>query len=403
MATGAPDLLAREFEIDPNAMMGTMREEYPVLWHEGTQSWVLSRYDDVERAFKDKVFTSDNYSWQLEPVHGRTILQMDGREHSLHRNLIQPAFRGSELTEKFVPVIELNAATLIDSFRSTGRCDLVKDFTVRFPINVIVDMLGLDKSDHDRFQAWYHSIMAFLSNLTGDEQTMQQGLATKDELEAYMMPIIADRRASPRDDLLSTLCTAAIDGEQMTDGEIKAFVSLLLVAGGETTDKALANMFMNLIANPDQLEAVRADRSLIDSAFAETLRHSPPVQMIMRQPSADVEMHGTVIPAGSTVTCLLAAANRDPRHFADPDRFDIFRDDLEPGKAFSGAANHVGFALGRHFCVGAMLARAEVEIATNQLLDAMEDIAFDGDPPTPRGVFTRAPTSMPLTFTPSAG
>ena len=384
MAAAAPDLLAPEFEIDPTAMMETLREEYPVFWHAGTQSWVLSRYDDVERAFKDKVFTSDNYSWQLEPVHGRTILQMDGREHSLHRNLIQPAFRGSELTEKFMPVIAKNAETLIDSFRSTGRCDLVQDFTVRFPINVIVDMLGLDKSDQARFQTWYHSIMAFLSNLTGDEQTMQQGLATKDELEAYMLPIITDRRASPRDDLLTTLCTASIDGEQMTDTEIKAFVSLLLVAGGETTDKALANMFMNLIANPDQMDAVRNDRSLIDAAFAETLRHSPPVQMIMRQPSAeDVDIDGTVIPAGATVTCLLAAANRDPRHFADPERFDIFRDDLEPGKAFSGAANHVGFALGRHFCVGAMLAEAEVEIATNQLLDAMDDIAFDGDPPTP--------------------
>lgn len=174
------------------------------------------------------------------------------------------------------------------------------------------------------------------------------------------------------------------------------------MAGGETTDKALSNMFMNLVANPEQLDAVRSDRSLIDVAFAEILRHSPPVQMIMRQPSTDVDIDGTVIPAGATVTCLLAAANRDPRHFADPDRFDIFRDDLEPGKAFSGAANHVGFALGRHFCVGAMLARAEVEIASNHWLDAIEDIAFDGPPPAARGVFIRAPTSMPLTFTPSS-
>jgi cytochrome P450 len=178
-------------------------------------------------------------------------------------------------------------------------------------------------------------------------------------------------------------------------------VSLLLVAGGETTDKALSNLFMNLIANPDQLAAVRADRALIDAAFAETLRHSPPVQMIMRQPAEDVEMHGVTIPAGSTVTCLIAAANRDPRHYSDPDRFDLFRHDLSVSKAFSGAANHVGFCLGRHFCVGAMLAKTEVEIAANQLLDAMDDLAFDGAAPTPTGVFTRAPSSMPLTFTPT--
>ncbi len=401
MTTIEPDILTPLFAEDPNAVLEVMREEHPCTYNEVMESFMISRYDDVERAFKDKAFTSKNYEWQLEPVHGRTILQMEGRDHSLHRNLIAPAFRGSELTAKFVPVIEANARELIDGFRTRGTVDLVDEFTIRFPINVIVDMLGLDKADHVRFQQWYHSIMAFLGNLTGDEDVMAQGLATKDELEAYMLPIIAQRRSNPGDDLLSTLCTAVIDGEQMTDLEIKAFVSLLLVAGGETTDKAMSNMIMNLIANPDQLAAVRADRSLIDAAFAETLRHSPPVQMIMRQPSEDVEMHGVTIPAGSTVTCLIAGANRDPRHFDDPDTFNIHRGDLSVDKAFSGAANHTGFCLGRHFCIGAMLAKTEVDIATNQLLDAMDDIAFDGPAPTPAGVFTRAPTSMPLTFTPT--
>lgn len=401
MTTIEPDILSPAFAADPNAVLAVMREEHPVTYLEAMDSWLISRYDDVERAFKDKSFTSNNYEWQLEPVHGRTILQMEGRDHSLHRNLIAPAFRGSELTAKFVPVIEQNAKDLIDGFRTAGKVDLVDQFSIRFPINVIVDMLGLDKADHDRFHTWYHSIMAFLGNLTGDEAVMADGLKTKDELEAYMLPIIAERRENPGDDLLTTLCTAVIDGEQMSDAEIKAFVSLLLVAGGETTDKALANMMMNLIANPEQLQAVRDDRSLIDAAFAETLRHSPPVQMIMRQPAEDVEMHGVTIPAGSTVTCLIAGANRDPRKYADPDRFDIFREDLSVAKAFSGAANHTGFCLGRHFCIGAMLAKTEVEIATNQLLDAMDDIAFDGPAPAPVGVFTRAPKAMPLTFTPT--
>ncbi|MCY4435613.1 MAG: cytochrome P450, partial [bacterium] len=125
-----------------------MREEYPVVYHEATEAWLISRYDDVERAFKDKTFTNKNYEWQLEPVHGRTILQMEGRDHSAHRNLIAPAFRGSELTAKFVPVIAANARDLIDGFRTDGKVDLVDQFSIRFPINVIVDMLGLDKSDH---------------------------------------------------------------------------------------------------------------------------------------------------------------------------------------------------------------------------------------------------------------
>ena len=324
---------------------------------------------------------------------------MSGREHAKHRNLVAPAFRGSELTATFMPVIERNSRVLIEAFIDDGRVDFVDQYTTRYPINVIVDMLGLKKEDHAKFHGWYSSIMKFLSNLSGDEAIAAQGLETKEQLEAYMLPIIAERRQNPGDDLLSTLCTAEVDGEQMSDIEVKAFVSLLLTAGGETTDKSVANMFLRLIENPDQMQAVRDDRSLIRNAFAEMLRHTPPVQMIMRQPAEDVEMHGTTIPAGSTVTCLIAAANRDPRQYADPNRFDIFREDLEVDKAFSGAANHTSFCLGRHFCVGAMLALAEVETGTNQLLDAMDDIAFVDGAPAARGVFTRSPASMPLTFT----
>ena len=395
------DILSIECMTDPNPTWHLLREEHPLLFHEGMQSYLISRYEDVERAFKDQAFTSDNYSWQLEPVHGRTILQMDGHEHAIHRRLVAPAFRGSELTQKFVPVMQKNARDLVDGFRRSGQVDLVDQFTTRYPINVIVDMLGLPKTDHALFHRWYTSIMAFLGNLTQDPLVAEQGLQTKEELQAYMLPKIAERRADPRDDLLSTLCTAEIDGEMMSDLEVKAFVSLLLVAGGETTDKAMANMFLNLVENPEQMAMVRADRSLISAAFAETLRHSPPVQMIMRQPSEDVEMSGGTIPAGSTVVCLIAAANRDPRRYSDPDRFDITRPDLDFGKAFAANANHTGFAFGRHFCVGAMLAKYEVETGANELLDAMEDIEML-EPPARVGMFTRAPSSMRLSFRPTA-
>src|SRR5690606_26054080 len=143
-----------------------------------------------------------------------------------------------------------------------------------FPINVMVDMLGLPKSDHDRFHKWYQSIMAHLNNLAGDPEITARAEQTRQELRDYMLPIIAERRDGDGDDLLTRLCRAEVDGHQMSDEEIKAFVSLLLVAGGETTDKATANMIRNLIDHPDQLEAVRKDRSLVDNAIAETLRHS---------------------------------------------------------------------------------------------------------------------------------
>ncbi len=399
-----PDILSPEFAADPYSAYRVMRESAPLIWHEATRSYIVSRYEDVERAFKDGTsFTTDNYEWQIEPVHGKTILQLSGREHAVRRALVAPAFRGSDLRDKFLPVIERNSRDLIDAFRHTGRVDLVDAYATRFPVNVIADMLGLDKADHPRFHRWYTSVIAFLGNLSGDPEVTADGERTRVEFAEYMIPIIRERRENLGDDLLSTLCAAEVDGVRMSDEDIKAFCSLLLAAGGETTDKAIAAIFANLLAHPEQLAAVREDRSLIDRAFAETLRYTPPVHMIMRQTAQDVEVSGGTIPAGATVTCLIGAANRDPGHYKEPDSFDIFRDDLTSTTAFSAAADHLAFALGRHFCVGALLAKAEVEIGVNQLLDAMPDMRLaDGAEVAEQGVFTRGPKEVPVVFTPAA-
>ncbi|WP_330234787.1 cytochrome P450 [Streptomyces sp. NBC_00566] len=405
MTTAAqiPDILSPEFAADPYPTYRLMRDKAPLVWHEATQSYIISRYEDVERVFKDKQgeFTTDNYDWQIEPVHGKTILQLSGREHAVRRALVAPAFRGRDLQEKFLPVIERNSRELIDTFRHTGSADLVTDYATRFPVNVIADMLGLDKADHSRFHRWYTAVIAFLGNLSGDQEVAAAGDRTRVEFAEYMLPIIRARRENLGDDLLSVLCAAEVDGVRMSDEDIKAFCSLLLAAGGETTDKAIASIFANLLAHPDQLAAVRADHSLIPRAFAETLRFTPPVHMIMRQSATEVELSGGTIPAGVTVTCLIGAANRDENRYRDPDRFDIFREDLTATNAFSAAADHLAFALGRHFCVGALLAKAEVEIGVAQLLDAMPDLRFaDAFDPVEQGVFTRGPQSVPVRFTP---
>ncbi|MEV6881597.1 cytochrome P450 [Streptomyces sp. NPDC051135] len=400
-----PDILSAEFAANPYPVYRMMRESAPLVRHEATQSWIVSRYEDVESVFKDRAgqFTTENYDWQLEPVHGRTILQLSGREHAVRRALVAPAFRGADLQERFLPVIERNSRELIDAFRHTGRADLVADYATRFPVDVIADMLGLDKADHDRFHGWYTSVIAFLSNLSGDPAVAAAGARTRTEFAEYMIPVIRERREKPGDDLLSTLCAAEVDGVRMSDDDIKAFCSLLLTAGGETTDKAIAGIFANLLAHPKQLAAVRADRSLIPRAFAETLRYTPPVHMIMRQAATDVTLSGGTIPAGATVTCLIGAANRDESRYRDPDRFDIMRDDLTTTTAFSAAADHLAFALGRHFCVGALLAKAEVETGVGQLLDALPDLRIaDGADVVERGVFTRGPQSLPVRFTPAA-
>ncbi|MGW0788873.1 cytochrome P450 [Streptomyces sp. NPDC002911] len=403
-AQHVPDILSPEFAADPYAAYRAMRETAPLVWHEATQSYIISRYEDVERVFKDKSseFTTDNYDWQLEPVHGKTILQLSGRDHAVRRALVAPAFRGSDLREKFLPVIERNSRELVDTFRHTGSADLVADYATRFPVNVIADMLGLDKADHTRFHRWYTVVIAFLGNLSGDPAVASAGERTRVEFAEYMLPIIRARRENPGDDLLSTLCAAEVDGVRMSDEDIKAFCSLLLAAGGETTDKAIAGIFTNLLLHPDQLAAVRADRSLIPRAFAETLRYTPPVHMIMRQSATEVTLSSGTIPPGATVTCLIGAANRDENRYLDPDRFDIFRDDLTTTTAFSAAADHLAFALGRHFCVGALLAKAEVETGVNHLLDAMPDVRLaDGFDPVEEGVFTRGPQALPVRFTPA--
>lgn len=402
-AHSIPDLLSPEFSTDPYRAYSLFREHSPLLWHEPTSSYVLSRYEDVRRVFQDRegAFSTDNYGWQLEPVHGRTILQLDGRDHSTRRALVAPAFRGRELQERFLPVIERNSRTLIDAFRRDGRVDLVSQYATRFPINVIVDMLGLDQSDHDRFHDWYTAIIAFLGNLAQDPEVTAAGLRTRDEFAAYLLPVIAERRDRPGDDLLSRLCQAEVDGTRMTDEEVKAFCSLLLAAGGETTDKALASLFANLITHPEQLAAVREDRSLVPRAFAESLRLTPPVQMIMRQARRDVEIGCGTVPAGATVTCLIGAANRDPDRFTDPDAFDPSRPELSEATSFSAAAEHLSFALGRHFCVGALLAESEVRVGVNDLLDAMPNLRLaEGAELVEQGLFTRGLRELPLEFSP---
>ncbi len=404
-AQQVPDILSPEFAANPYPAYAAMREHAPLIWHEATRSYIVSRYEDVELVFRDREsrLTTANYDWQLEPVHGRTILQLSGREHAVRRALVAPAFRGRDLEERFLPVIERNARELVDAFRHSGTADIVTDFATRLPVDVIADMLGLDKTDHDRFHGWYTSVIAFLGNLSGDPAVTAAGERTRAEFAEYMLPVIRERRENPGDDLLSTLCAAEVDGVRMSDEDVKAFCSLLLAAGGETTDKAIAAIIANLLAHPDQLAAVQADRGLIPAAFAETLRYSPPVHMIMRHSAEEVEVSGGTIPPGATVTCLIGAANRDASRYRDPERFDIFRGDLSTTSAFSAAANHLAFALGRHFCVGALLAKAEVETGLNQLFDAMPDLRLpDGFVPVEEGVFTRGPRSLPVRFTPVA-
>lgn len=401
IADAAPDVMSATYEADPYPILENLRENYPITFNEGLNSWLISRYEDVERVLKSPAFNTENYAWQLEPVHGRTVLQLEGPDHRRTRGIISPTLRGSGMRKNFESVIAGNVTRLIDAFRRDGQVDLVKEFTHKLPMSVILDILGLDPEMKPTFYVWYNGIHDYFTNISGDEAVAREGLRVKEELQAYMLPLIAERRENPGEDLISKIVHAEVKGERLSDMDIKSFVSFLLVAGSESTDLQMANMWLRLIEHPDQLAAVREDRSLIGAAFAEALRHTPAVLMIMRQASEDVDFHGITVPAGNTVTLLLAAANRDPRKYKDPETYNLFREELDPEKELTRGASQTTFALGRHFCIGSRLAALEAEIGANHVLDAMDDIAFaDGVAPRQEGNFVRAPRTMPLTFTP---
>lgn len=408
-----PDIFSEEHARDPHASYRVLRDEFPVVYHEGSKSWLVTRHADIVSILKSKDFSNECYSTMIAPVHGHTIINMEGKEHVMHRRLLSPFFHRDGL-EAFKPTIRKVAAELSEPFltrereavrsgaKERGEVDLATEFFHQFPISVIEEMLGLPKDRHADFERWYTGIMDYIGNLAGDPEPEQRGLQAKAEMTEYFLPLIAERRKGEGTDLLTLMCQAEVDGKQLTDEEVRAFVSLMITAGGETTDRAQGNMFMRLLQHPDQLQAVYEDRSLIVDAFAETLRHTPPVHVAARTPHVDVEMHGVTIPAGDTVTLLVSAGSRDPRKFSDPDRFDIFREDNDTDRAFSAAADHLGFINGRHFCVGAMLARAELEIGAGVILDNMKDLRMvEGFEPLEHGLFTRGIDSLPVTYLPA--
>ncbi|SDM37208.1 pulcherriminic acid synthase [Allokutzneria albata] len=389
-----PSLLWPRLERDPHRYFALLREEFPVVWDEPLDAWLVSRYEDVRFALTAPGFTSRNYSWQLAPMYGETVLQLDGREHAAHRSVVSPAFRGQAL-EALREVVTTTARDLVGRLRGRERFDLVAEFCHELPVTVVVTALGLPREDTPLFQRWYRDGFSYLGNYRQDPERLERGMVSRDELYDYLTPHLERRRARPGADLLSTLCAAEVDGRPLDDEMIKGFCGTLLGAGGETTDKALSSFLANLLDHPDQLAEVRDDPGLIPQAWAESLRRNPPVLVVLRQTDRAVALGGRTIPAGATVACLVGAANRDPRRFGDPDRFDIHRVRGPVDREFTAAASHLAFGAGRHFCLGALVARMETEIGVRELLTALPGLRWaEGFAPVETGLLTRAPKEI---------
>ena len=385
---------------DPWSRLATLRRSVGVVEgglfagptpDDGVARFAVLRYDDCNHVLRDDTtFSSTVYVAMMGPVMGHTILEMDAPEHRRHRNLAGHAFRQKTLQRWEDELIGPLAHEMIDGFAARGRAELVKELTFPYPVQVIAQILGLPHEDYPQFQA-----LAF--TLTSVGAGYDAALVASRELHEYLLPIVRARRADPRDDLISELATAEVDGEVLTDIEIVSYLRLLLPAGSETTYCSVGSLLLALLTHPDQLEDTRADRSLVGPAIEELLRWEPAVPFIPRLALRDSTVAGVEIPAGANVTVCLGVANRDETRFTDPDRFDIHRGDQQ----------HLGFSSGPHMCLGMHLARMEMRIVLNAVLDRLTDIELDPGPPGTdthdphiHGFGFRSPTSVPVRFTP---
>jgi cytochrome P450 len=279
-----------------------------------------------------------------------------------------------------------------------GEMEVARDFSVPLPMMVIAEMIGIPSDDWSRFRHWSDVILKLSYTMRGmeaDEEganAMAGFTAVTEEMDGYLEEMIAQRRTEPKDDLLTRLINAEVDGERLTHAEILGFFQLLVVAGQETTTNLINNALLCLLENPTELARLRAAPTLLPSAIEEVLRYRSPLQWIMRTPRRDTEMAGQLIPAGNLILAMLGSANRDPRQFPDPARFDITRD---PNP-------HVAFGHGIHFCLGAALARMETRIALTEFLDHFREFALaSSEPWQPRkALHVHGPIQLPIRFTP---
>ncbi|MEJ8640965.1 cytochrome P450, cyclodipeptide synthase-associated [Streptomyces sp. MS1.HAVA.3] len=395
-------VLSEDFAAAPYRYFAPLREQAPVHYEPAIDSYFVSRHQDVKRVLTDhEAFTTEMLQVRAEPVmRGPVLAQMTGAEHTAKRKIVVRGFTGQALQDQ-IRAIRTNAADLIAPFLPRGRVDLVNDFGKPFAVLVTLDILGLDTKDWQQVAAWNSGITEFITSIVLPPERRRHCLDCAEQLEAYLVPVIEHRRRHPGDDLISKLCTAEFDGIAMSNRDVTALIINVLVAASEPADKTLAYLFKHLIDHPEQMARIRRDPSLLPAAIAETLRYTPPVQLIPRQAEREAVFAGTTVPAGATVFCMIGAANRDPDAFTAPDTFDIDRADLGTARSFTAAAQHLAFGTGLHQCVGAAFARAEIETVAAMLLPLLDQVRYSpGFDYRETGLYTRGPASLSLDFTP---
>lgn len=382
-------------DASPYPLLAALRAQAPVHpgWPEmsifdnpaeGQQIFSAYTYEAVKHVLTDNsTYSTRCYKEIVRPLQGPTILELDEPEHGVYRRLHEHAFARPAMrrweTELVGPLVDAT----VDRLRDAGRADLVAEVFMGIPVRVIAALLGLPDSDVAEFHRLGIELLGFRAD-------MDRALRASRQLRDYFVSVLADRRRAPRDDMISRLAGAQIDGVRLSDEQIFGFLRNLLPAGAETTSRSAASLALALLTHPDQLAAVRDDRDLLPQAIEEGIRWETPLLNFMREAVRDTELFGRRIPAGSTVAINLGSANHDETRWDQPERFDIFRE-RKP---------HIGFGHGAHVCIGMHLARLESTVIFNTLLDRLPDLRLDPGAPRPfvSGMYFRSPETLPVVW-----
>ena len=351
----------------------------------GQPAFYFTSYQAVEAAFRDGESFPAHTWYQLasEPVMGRTFIAMPPREHRIYRKLATPAFRSRAVAGHDDAHYRRILHELIDVFAAQREADLVAQLTRSFPLIMISRMLGLPMTREDDFKRWALSLLNFIHDA-------EEGLGAAAEIGAFLKPLIEERRRNPREDVLSELVMAEVEGSRLSDEEIISHVRLLFPTGADTTYLALGNLIYALLTQEDAWDRVKSEPALRNGAIEELLRWEPPAGIIARLScDCDIEFFGHTIPASSVVLFGVDAANRDPAVFSDPDRFDIQRK----------TEKLMTFGPGPRACPGMHLARQELRVALDVLVERLPDLRLlDLDAAQPRGTMLRGPTALQVAF-----
>ncbi|MFJ9389280.1 cytochrome P450 [Nocardioides sp. NPDC101246] len=357
-----------DFHEDPYPVYARLRDEAPLYYNASDDFWALSRHADVHVAVKDDVTFSnrmgvslDASAWNADAHRVMSFLALDGKEQTRLRKLVSAGFTPRRVRE-LTPQIQELADHYLDALSEVeGEVDWIAGLAGKLPMDVISEMMGVPVADRDEVRRLADLVV---HREDGVRDVPEAGMTAALELIGYYAEMVAQRRKQPSEDLTSALIEAEVDGDRLVDHEVIAFLFLMVVAGNETTTKLLGNALYHLGAHPDQLAEVFADpgeSALVGPWIEETLRHDTSSQMLARYVASDVELHGQVVPAGSKLLVLLGSANRDERVFTAPDAFDVHRPSDELGRIMS-------FGVGRHFCLGANLARLEAKVVLAELV-----------------------------------